>query len=222
MDPIIVETKDDVAALAKALRDRSRTGEAIVALTSRPGNRAPAIDPDAVREQVLQSTLIYIIEHGRLTRELARLLPAGLEVFGGAARIWWLPLDDFSDPYDHPLIFASGVHDRGPLDRLQRQFAAGPPKNRNTACGRGARTEVDAATAFPHGLRQAWLDTFAEADRDRYPLGSYIVGASLLCHARGPLAASASAGAVGVRDGYLSTGAQAEATQASSAADRLV
>jgi hypothetical protein len=58
MNRIIVETMEDIAALAAAIRDASRLGEAIVALTSRRGERIPSLDPGEVAEIVAEN-------HGR-------------------------------------------------------------------------------------------------------------------------------------------------------------
>ena len=48
---------------------------------------------------------VVLLETGDATWELTDALPARLDVYGGAARIWWPGLREDSDPYDHRLYF---------------------------------------------------------------------------------------------------------------------
>lgn len=137
MEPIIVTTPEDVAALA-ALIVYSDTPDRIVCLTSRPGEVEPALDPKRVRDIVGDDTPIYVIAHGPLTRELKGLLPPKYDVFGGAGRIYWPSLQPEDTPLTHPLIFdRSGEYDDAAFTSLERFFRPGPP------IGRGAITGPD-------------------------------------------------------------------------------
>jgi predicted RNA-binding protein with RPS1 domain len=49
-----------------------------------------------------------LLETGDATWALSAALPRRLDVYGGAARIWWPGLSTDSDPFDHPLLL---IHD---------------------------------------------------------------------------------------------------------------
>jgi len=122
-----LERIDDPELLAAEVLDPERT-QAIVLLTSREGEREPAIDPEEVAKLIDGDARLCFMESGPMTRQLEELLPRKLAVFGGAARIWWPGTSESSDPYDHPL-----VHDRYDVygtrteKFLGRRWQEGPP-----------------------------------------------------------------------------------------------
>ena len=115
--------------MSPRLMPRSETRE------NRPGNRRsdvstgernPALAAGAVCEIVEEGTPVYVIADGPLTRELERLLPPRFAVFGGAARIRRPPVEDHTDPFEHPLVFdRDGVYGDAALARLWEGIAAG-------------------------------------------------------------------------------------------------
>jgi hypothetical protein len=124
-------TRDDIAALADAIRASEPAGRPIVALTSRTGQRHPALDAGEVRRIVGDGVRVYFIEDGPLTRELSRLLPPEHGVYGGAARIWRPPVDQRSNPLDHPLIHDYyRVYGTRTLDTFRLRFESGAPTSR--------------------------------------------------------------------------------------------
>ena len=126
MEPIIVTTPEGVVAAARAILDPDQTGP-IVCLTSRAGEHEPALDPERVREIVGDGTPIYCVPTGPLTFRLTRLLPPRWDVFGGAGRLYWLPLLGSDTQRTHPLIF-----DRGQLRRLGPREPAAVLHGRST------------------------------------------------------------------------------------------
>src|SRR4051812_45996191 len=102
MPVIIVTSVEQVEALANAIRDPARADEAIVALTSRVGRAEPTLLPSEVDERLGYARSVYAIRSGPLTRALESLLPPRFGVYNGSARVWWPPVDDRSDPRQHP------------------------------------------------------------------------------------------------------------------------
>jgi hypothetical protein len=95
----------------------------IVGLSCHSGTVVPAMSPERARERVWPNVPIYIIEP-RESRTLKELLPAKLDVFNGAVRIWFPGVDADSEPWWHPLIYEmSGVYGDEALDRIAAEFA---------------------------------------------------------------------------------------------------
>ncbi len=114
----------ELAALAYRILDRERN-HPIVCLTTRPGDAAPALSPPAVREIVGAKAPIYVVSTGAPSRRLSALLPAGLDVWNGAARIWWPGVSDESDPAHHPRIYdPTGRYGQASLQQLAASFGA--------------------------------------------------------------------------------------------------
>lgn len=78
----------------------------VVAVTTEPHSERFPIDPAAVAREVGAHADVVTLETGDATWALSEALPTRLDVYGGAARIWWPGLSSTSDPYDHPLLFA--------------------------------------------------------------------------------------------------------------------
>gem|GEM_PF-1486392 len=101
----------------------------IVGLSCHSGTVVPAMSPERARERVWPNVPIYIIEP-RESRTLKELLPAKLDVFNGAVRIWFPGVDADSEPWWHPLIYEmSGVYGDEALDRLVAEFAHRRPES---------------------------------------------------------------------------------------------
>lgn len=77
----------------------------VVALTTWHGDRVFPIDPDSLAGALGSAALVVTIPTGDLTWALSKAIPKRLDVYGGAARIWWPGLSAASDPYDNPLLF---------------------------------------------------------------------------------------------------------------------
>jgi predicted RNA-binding protein with RPS1 domain len=75
----------------------------IVAITSM-GARGPWIDPADLAREIGDRAEVVFIETDEATWALADALPPHLEVYGGAARIWWPGVHAESNMYDHPLL----------------------------------------------------------------------------------------------------------------------
>lgn len=102
--PHLLERVEEVEALVEELFDPARK-DPIVVVTTRNGESDPLIDACALAAE-LQPLIIRVLPTGPLTWELTGLLPEGLGVFGGAARIWWPGFTRTDPQYRHPLIFA--------------------------------------------------------------------------------------------------------------------
>lgn len=98
---------------------------------------------------------VRLVATGPLTWELTGLLPDGLGVFGGAARIWWPGLDRADRPHRHPLIFAysreEGLRAAGRIrQELARRATAGGASSKLVAA---ARHRSDGIRSVPDGSR---------------------------------------------------------------------
>lgn len=101
--PVIVSRSEEVEALVRELFDPART-DPVVVVTTRCAETEPLIDVEALARE-LHPVPVRVLRTGPLTWELTGLLPEGLGVFGGAARIWWPGFTRSDLQYRHPLIF---------------------------------------------------------------------------------------------------------------------
>jgi hypothetical protein len=120
---------DNVAAidwLANAVMDPHRTTP-IVCLTSRPSEFSPALDPDLIGASVTGEFILVFVPDGPRARQLAALLPDGLHVYGGSARIWWPAITADSRARDHPLIYdRTGEYGEQALEEFVKAWNKGP------------------------------------------------------------------------------------------------
>ncbi len=125
---VVPDTAEEVALLAAAILHRKRDYW-IVVLTARQRESVPSLSPMAVREVVGPNVPLYFLRR-RLAIHLRALLPPGLDVQGGAIRIYRLGAR--SDPWAHPrLRDPSGEHGQDVLDKLGEIFTpkvAGVPE----------------------------------------------------------------------------------------------
>jgi predicted RNA-binding protein with RPS1 domain len=91
----------------------------VVATTTQPRGGQSLIDPDLLARELRGLADVIALETGDATWALSELLPPRLDVYGGAARIWWPGLTMASDPYDHRLYF---VHSAAEAERVLRQI----------------------------------------------------------------------------------------------------
>lgn len=121
---IVVWTDRDLEGMCREIGSRGRHYP-VVGLTSRPGEGHPALSAAGVRGVVGPGVPIYFIPTGPLTHTLQGMLPDGLHVFGGAARVWW-PYA-LRDPFSHPLVLdPGGVYGENSLKELARQLNVNP------------------------------------------------------------------------------------------------
>jgi len=117
-----VSDKYHARALCAEILDPDRVYP-IVGLSCHSGTVVPAMSPERAREQVWPTVPIYIIEP-RESRIMKELLPAGLDVYNGAVRIWFPGVDANSERGWHPLIYEmSGVYGDEAVERLAGEFA---------------------------------------------------------------------------------------------------
>jgi hypothetical protein len=117
-----VTSEHQVRALADEILDRDRDYP-VVCLTSRPGDRGPALSGERVRGIVGPGIPVYFIAAHRLTLRLRKLLPERLDVFGGATRVWWPGITRESDPEEHLLVHDTrGVYGEEAYERLAGEF----------------------------------------------------------------------------------------------------
>ena len=114
----------DVHRLAQEIREPRRE-HAVVCVSIPSWASEPTLDADALAKRLGDAAIVYVLPTGDLSWELADLLPPRLDVYGGAARIWWPFGDGEPDPYDHPLFFVYGPSEAADaFDRLLAAFAA--------------------------------------------------------------------------------------------------
>jgi hypothetical protein len=111
----------DVAAWARDVLLNPRREKPIVAVTTRPRTGGSWLDPKELASTLAGLADVVCLETGDPTWELAEALPARLDVYGGAVRIWWPGLKPSSDPYDHRLfIIHSAAQAREVFEELVR------------------------------------------------------------------------------------------------------
>lgn len=169
-----LEAGDIASFVAGVLFDQERS-QPVVAITTDPRRGCSLVDATRVADELRDLAAVVELETGDATWTLSELLPARLDVYGGAARIWWPGLTVASNPYDHRLYFvrsdddgdrvgsqivaairASIARAAGPAtDREKPEPASLPPESTTVAAVSGGRIEVASAE------RSGWI---VEAD----------------------------------------------------------
>lgn len=93
----------------------------IVALTTCRHTGCTLLEPHAIARELRGHAEVVVFETGDATWALSESLPPRLDVYGGAARIWWPGLNRVSDPYEHPLFFVFSQPD---ADRVFAQVVS--------------------------------------------------------------------------------------------------
>jgi|GEM_PF-6854624 len=142
-----VETASDVAELAGRVVDPART-HAIVCVTTQPYLQRPMLDVDALAARIGDAEL-WVIARTHHGWELTAALPAELDVYGGASRIWRpIPSLDAVDPRQHPL-FTIYSHEDGAAvsDAIVRALR----RERVAAPAVGDELDATITQVFAHG-----------------------------------------------------------------------
>lgn len=122
MPVVRIDSLDRIRALADQALDPTRV-EPIICVSTRHGESQPLVDADALAARVGTLT-VHVLPTGELTWELSAKLPPGLEVYGGAIRIWWPGLAPTDDPRDHPLVFCWAPYEASAAsERVLRELA---------------------------------------------------------------------------------------------------
>lgn len=104
----------DVGRLAADVLRPARS-HAVVCVTIPSWGSEPLLDAEALADELAAAAVVYVLPTGDLSWELTDRLPPRLDVYGGAARIWWPGVGPDSNPHDHPLFF---IHDRSESSRV--------------------------------------------------------------------------------------------------------
>lgn len=99
-----LDAAEVVAFVHTTLLSAQRTWP-VVALTTERGSNGLRIEPTELSRSLGSRAQVVALVTGDATWALSEALPRRLDVYGGAARIWWPELSGDSDPYDHPLFF---------------------------------------------------------------------------------------------------------------------
>lgn len=119
--PQLVESSYGARRLADHVLDPSR--ERPIVCVSVPGRGSePLVDVEEMEAAVQHVADIWVVSTGDATWELAHRLPTGLDVYGGAVRLWWPGLDETADRYAHPLYFVYSASDSAAV--IERVVAA--------------------------------------------------------------------------------------------------
>lgn len=105
-DPI--RSRAAAAGLVGEVLDHARSVPLLVVCLA-ADRETPLIPPDLLNRAVNGAALVRTVVTGEATWELKRRLPAGLDVYGDAIRIWW-PAPDVGS-IDHPLLLLDAERD---------------------------------------------------------------------------------------------------------------
>lgn len=112
---------DSVKAFVRETLLDPRRARPVVALTTAVETRRAWIDPAGLARELGARAEVVLLESGAATWALGAALPRRLDVYGGAARIWWPGLTEGSDPYDHDLYL---IHDEREAARARERIVA--------------------------------------------------------------------------------------------------
>lgn len=156
----------------------------VVVATVAAGQSEPYIDVADVAAAVHGLAEVYVLANGPATWAFGAALPAGTQVYGGAARVYAVDLSWLSDPFRSPLHFGSGPAGRSAMteaivsDALTCAHAAGLTRAtevRATAheaagtvigvAGGRALVQLEHRTNFPAAIRPELLAENVPAER---------------------------------------------------------
>jgi hypothetical protein len=120
--------------------DRDRP---VVALTTDVRRGCSLVDADRIAGELRGMTDVVEIETGDATWALSDAMPPRLDVYGGAARIWWPGLTAQSDPYAHRLYF---IYSDADAKRVEEQLLSAVRRDAEDDAGFG---EPGASTDQP-------------------------------------------------------------------------
>lgn len=129
----IVEVADVPEFTRSVLLDPARTVP-VIGLTTRGASWRPDLDADGLAERLGDRAIVLVLPTKEATWALNEVLPERLDVYGGAARIWWPGLSATSSWRDHPLLFIWSPAD---VPRVERRILA-------LVLGEDAAQEADA------------------------------------------------------------------------------
>jgi len=115
-----VDSTDAANRLADLILDPRRV-DPVVCVTIPAWASEPLLDVVKLEEALAGAAQVWVMPTGDVSWELSHRLPTGLDVYGGAARLWWPGVDDQSDPWDHPLFL---LHDRADSPRVIEKLVA--------------------------------------------------------------------------------------------------
>ncbi|MDO9352304.1 MAG: S1 RNA-binding domain-containing protein [Solirubrobacteraceae bacterium] len=97
-----IDNEHGVYDLARWVVDPERAVP-IVCVTAQPRAERPLLDPDGLARAVGDAADVWAVPIARHQWMLTEELPKGLDVYGGAARVWW-PMENprKAAPRDHP------------------------------------------------------------------------------------------------------------------------
>ncbi len=99
-----VESHADVPKLAELIMDPGRD-EPLIVLSSRAKERWPPLEVQDVRAIIGPSALMYLLETGPLSLDLAERLPDRQAPYNGSFRVWLPGVSEQSDRREHPSVF---------------------------------------------------------------------------------------------------------------------
>ncbi len=99
-----VSSADAAGFVRDVLYSRTRA-RPVVAVSTKGKAGNFLLDPAVLAEALGDRADVVTIETGEAAWALGALLPKRMDVYGGAARIWWPGLTPASDPQAHPLVF---------------------------------------------------------------------------------------------------------------------
>ncbi len=118
----------------------------VVAVTTPPMEQHPWIDPDRLAADLAGRATVVLLETGDATWALSAALPKRLDVYGGAARIWWPGLTRESDPFDHVLLL---IHDESDAEKARERILSAILGG-DAAAGRWTPSSSSASRPAPH------------------------------------------------------------------------
>jgi hypothetical protein len=103
-----VTSRIDVGNMAAHILDAGRK-HAVVCVSMPRWASTPFVDVDRLAVVLAHAAEVWLLPTGDLSWDLTGRLPPGLDVYGGATRVWWPGMSAASDPFEQPLLLA---HDR--------------------------------------------------------------------------------------------------------------
>lgn len=117
----LVDSTEAANRLADLVLDPQRA-DPIICVTIPAWASEPLLEVATLERALAGTVRVWIMPTGDVSWELSARLPTGLDVYGGAVRLWWPGVDEHSDRRDHPLFL---LHDRADSPRvIERLLAA--------------------------------------------------------------------------------------------------
>jgi hypothetical protein len=161
-----VESPETAVRLAEHVLDPARD-EPIICVTIPAWASQPLLDVSALEEALDGTVTVWVMPTGDISWEFSYRLPTGLDVYGGAVRLWWPGVDERADRHVHPLFL---VYDQKDSPHVIERVVAELRKPQRSDPEVGSEHASVVTKVLPHGAELTLTDGTLDVSEDNHAI----------------------------------------------------